>query len=179
MNIYKEKIFIAGSGGQGILFIGKALYLTAVGNGLEATFFPSYGAEVRGGSTKCMVIVSREKIPMPVFRVPDTAIILNAVSFRRYRDVLRDCPRIILYQKNGEKVRALKKGQNVYSFSSLHGAHFENVRSAAVYSHIADWFSKEDFLLALAHILRAKAPQLIEKNKDVFDEAYNGFQVKV
>ena len=44
-----EEIIIAGFGGQGVLLAGKLLSQTAMNSGMEVTYMPSYGAEVRGG----------------------------------------------------------------------------------------------------------------------------------
>ena len=45
-----ERVILAGFGGQGIMFIGKMLALVGMEEGLNVTYFPSYGAEVRGGT---------------------------------------------------------------------------------------------------------------------------------
>ena len=49
---------VAGFGGQGILFLGKLLAYSGMLEGREVTWFPSYGAEVRGGTANCTVIIS-------------------------------------------------------------------------------------------------------------------------
>jgi len=169
---YNEKIFVAGSGGQGVLFLGKALFLTAVGNGYQATFFPSYGAEVRGGITKCMVTVSTDKTATPIFQKPDSAIVLNDFSLKTYKNILSYCSQIILLQKEEKKVKPLTKRQKIYTFSTRSVSQFENVRSAALYCHFAKWFSKDDFLRALTHILKQKKPDLIIKNREAFEESF-------
>ena len=45
-----ERILIAGSGGQGIIISGKILAGAGVQEFEHVTFFPCYGAEVRGGA---------------------------------------------------------------------------------------------------------------------------------
>ena len=47
MNI---NIIMAGFGGQGVLTLGKLVCLAADSAGKNATFFPSYGGEQRGGT---------------------------------------------------------------------------------------------------------------------------------
>ena len=61
----KEKIFFAGAGGQGILLMGKLLAYAAMEEGKQVTFLPSYGAEMRGGTANCTVIVSDKPISSP------------------------------------------------------------------------------------------------------------------
>jgi 2-oxoglutarate ferredoxin oxidoreductase subunit gamma len=46
---------------------------------------PSYGAEVRGGTAYSMAIISDEPIASPVVASPDTAIVMNEPSFRKFR----------------------------------------------------------------------------------------------
>ena len=60
-----ERILIAGSGGQGILLIGKMLAQLAVEKVPYLTFFQSYGAEVRGGTSNCQIIFSSHEIASP------------------------------------------------------------------------------------------------------------------
>jgi len=79
-----ERILIAGSGGQGILFIGKLLANAAVDSTPFITFFPAYGAEVRGGTCNCQVILSSTEISSPIAESFDSIIIMNQQSADRF-----------------------------------------------------------------------------------------------
>ena len=57
-----NRLMIAGFGGQGVMMIGKLIGECAMEQGLYATFFPSYGAEQRGGTANCTVIQSDRKM---------------------------------------------------------------------------------------------------------------------
>ncbi|MHC4463305.1 MAG: 2-oxoacid:acceptor oxidoreductase family protein, partial [Planctomycetota bacterium] len=70
-NDFFEEVIIAGFGGQGILLAGKLLAQTAMKAGKEVTFMPAYGAEVRGGTSNCAVIVADEPIASPIVSKPD------------------------------------------------------------------------------------------------------------
>lgn len=84
-----ERVFIAGSGGQGVMTIGKLLAQAAMEEGRQVTYLPSYGAEVRGGTANCSVTISDEPIHMPNFEVADTLLILNQPSYDKFRARLR------------------------------------------------------------------------------------------
>ncbi len=84
-----EEVVIAGFGGQGIILAGKLLAQAAMQAGIEVTFMPSYGAEVRGGTANCMVVVSRRPIPCPVVGRPHTVIALNNASVNKFAPRLR------------------------------------------------------------------------------------------
>ncbi|MFC2149375.1 2-oxoacid:acceptor oxidoreductase family protein [Candidatus Auribacterota bacterium] len=85
----KEEIIISGFGGQGILLAGKVLADAAMREGKNVMYMPSYGAEVRGGTAFCYVIISDRDIPSPVVSNPDTAIILNEPSKLRFEGKIK------------------------------------------------------------------------------------------
>ena len=77
-------ILIAGFGGQGVLFAGKALAKMGMHNGLHVTWLPSYGPEMRGGAANCSVIISDDEIGSPLVPEPDILIALNIPSFDKF-----------------------------------------------------------------------------------------------
>ncbi|UCD51691.1 MAG: 2-oxoacid:acceptor oxidoreductase family protein [Phycisphaerales bacterium] len=79
-----EEIIIAGFGGQGIILTGKLLAQTAMNAGREVTYMPSYGAEVRGGTANCAVIVSDRPIACPVVSYPESLIVMNKASVHKF-----------------------------------------------------------------------------------------------
>jgi 2-oxoglutarate ferredoxin oxidoreductase subunit gamma len=83
-----ERVIIAGSGGQGIVLIGRLLATVAVQNVPHVTFFPAYGAEVRGGVSNCHVVLSSEEIASPLSERFDTLIIMNQESLAVYQGML-------------------------------------------------------------------------------------------
>ena len=78
------KILIAGFGGQGILFAGKALAYTGLVCGKEVSWLPSYGPEMRGGTANCSVTISDEPIGSPIVDKPDVLIAMNLPSLEKY-----------------------------------------------------------------------------------------------
>jgi len=85
----QKSIIISGSGGQGILFLGRVLTSASMLERKEVTWFPSYGAEMRGGTANCTVIISDEMIGSPVVMMPDILIVMNKASLDRFLPSLR------------------------------------------------------------------------------------------
>ncbi len=85
----REEIIIAGSGGQGIMFLGNLLCNVAVSQNKYTTFFPSYGAEIRGGTANCSVIISDDEIGSPVIAEPSVLIVMNEQSYNRFSPKLK------------------------------------------------------------------------------------------
>jgi len=70
------------------MMAGKILAEAALLEGMNVTWFPSYGAAVRGGPANCTVIVSDRPIGSPVVRKTETLIALNDVSLNRFENML-------------------------------------------------------------------------------------------
>jgi 2-oxoglutarate ferredoxin oxidoreductase subunit gamma len=84
-----EQVVIAGFGGQGIILVGKLLAQTAMKAGREVTYMPSYGAEVRGGTANCMLVIAKDPISSPVIDKPDTVIAMNKASVDKFAPKLK------------------------------------------------------------------------------------------
>lgn len=84
MNIKDMSIIISGFGGQGALFAGILLCHAAVVEGKHTTWFPAYGAEMRGGAVNCAVNISDDEIPSPVIDEADAVIALNDASQTKF-----------------------------------------------------------------------------------------------
>lgn len=78
------KILIAGFGGQGILFTGKAIAFTGLKADFEVSWLPSYGPEMRGGTANCSITLSDAPIGSPIVDKPDVLIAMNLPSLEKY-----------------------------------------------------------------------------------------------
>ena len=72
------------------MFLGKILVYAGMLEGREVTWFPSYGAEVRGGTANCTVVVSDEMIGSPVVMSPDILVAMNEASLNKFLPRLRE-----------------------------------------------------------------------------------------
>lgn len=84
-----EEVVIAGFGGQGVILAGKLLAQTGMRADIEVTYMPSYGAEVRGGTANCMVILSNKPIACPIVSKPNSLVICNKASLSKFAPRLR------------------------------------------------------------------------------------------
>ncbi len=106
----REEVIIAGYGGQGILFMGSVLANSAMVEGLEVTFFPSYGAEMRGGTANGGVVISNKKIGSPIVTRPSSLIIMNELSMKRFYPMLKKKGTVIV---NSSLVKEIPKSKEV------------------------------------------------------------------
>jgi 2-oxoglutarate ferredoxin oxidoreductase subunit gamma len=80
----RHDVFIAGYGGQGVLLAGNLLSYAAIHEGMNVSFFPSYGVEKRGGAAMCTVVFADGDTGSPVVGNPSVSVILNQLSFDKY-----------------------------------------------------------------------------------------------
>jgi 2-oxoglutarate ferredoxin oxidoreductase subunit gamma len=87
--VKEVRILVAGFGGQGVLLLGRLIAYGGMMEGKEVTCFPSYGAEMRGGTANSTVIVSDEMIGSPIVGQPDIFIAMNEASLKRFQTKVR------------------------------------------------------------------------------------------
>lgn len=80
----QTEVIMVGSGGQGILLMGSLLAQAAMKSGKHVTWFPSYGAEKRGGISHSTVVISEEEIASPIVASPQTIILMDNLGFDLY-----------------------------------------------------------------------------------------------
>jgi 2-oxoglutarate ferredoxin oxidoreductase subunit gamma len=84
-----QGVIMSGFGGQGIISAGILLAYAGMTDGKYVTFFPAYGAEMRGGTANCSVVISSEEVASPVVAYPDTLIIMNEPSLNKFEPSAR------------------------------------------------------------------------------------------
>lgn len=80
----KREVILSGFGGQGVMSIGKNLAEAGVAEGLEVSWVPSYGPEMRGGTANCTVILSDGPIGAPMTETPSEIIVMNRPSLAKF-----------------------------------------------------------------------------------------------
>ena len=95
-----EEIIIAGFGGQGVLSMGKILAYSGIMQDKEVSWMPSYGPEMRGGTSNVTVIISDERISSPCLNQFDTAIILNQQSLDKFQNSVKPGG-LLIYETKG------------------------------------------------------------------------------
>ncbi|HID87718.1 MAG TPA: 2-oxoacid:ferredoxin oxidoreductase subunit gamma [Anaerolineae bacterium] len=85
----REEVIIAGFGGQGVLFAGQLLAYSGLKAGKHVSWWPSYGAAMRGGTANCTVIISDEEIASPVVAHPSAAMVMNRPSMDKFEPLVK------------------------------------------------------------------------------------------
>lgn len=86
----ERNLCVAGFGGQGVMTLGKFLAeATCISTDKKVTFFPSYGAEQRGGTANCFVVISEDEIGPPLGDIMDDLIVMNGPSLNKFLGILK------------------------------------------------------------------------------------------
>lgn len=80
----EKNFIIAGFGGQGVLLAGEVLANTFMHAGKNVTWYPSYGAEMRGGTVNCEIVMSDDEVSEVNKADTDFVVALNQASFDRF-----------------------------------------------------------------------------------------------
>ncbi|MCM1989714.1 2-oxoacid:acceptor oxidoreductase family protein [Oceanirhabdus seepicola] len=83
-----QEIIFAGFGGQGILSMGKFLSYAGMDEGMNVSWCPSYGPEMRGGTANCSVIVTDDQIGSPLVNNPNSIVVMNRPSLDKFEDMV-------------------------------------------------------------------------------------------
>ena len=78
------RIKVAGFGGQGVLMLGEVLAEAGLEAGYEVSWLPSYGPEMRSGTSNCHVRLANHAIDSPLVSRPNVLLALNEPSLRKF-----------------------------------------------------------------------------------------------
>jgi len=78
------RIKVAGFGGQGVLMLGEVLAEAGLEAGYEVSWLPSYGPEMRSGTSNCQVRIGSRAIDSPLVSRPNILMALNEPSLRKF-----------------------------------------------------------------------------------------------
>jgi 2-oxoglutarate ferredoxin oxidoreductase subunit gamma len=153
------EVLMAGFGGQGMLLAGKILAHAAMDQGLEVSWLPSYGPEMRGGTANVIVCVSAESIGSPLISSPRGLLVMNLPSLEKFAPTVKagglivvnstliekdperpDCAVIKVDSSELAEQAGNKRGSNLVMLGVYVGA-TEVVPAEAIEKAIADEFT--------------------------------------
>lgn len=175
-----EKSFVfAGFGGQGVILAGKLLAQAGADYGLEVTWLPSYGPEMRGGTANCTVLLSDEPIGSPVVDNPTALVAMNLPSLDRFEKTVAKTGIIVvnssLITRPTERndVRALSVPANDIAVS-LGNSQAANMVALGAVIKATEVISLQLIKSTMAKILsRKNNAKIVAVNEQALDAGYN------
>lgn len=171
----ETNLCVAGFGGQGVMTLGKFLAsATCDSTDKNVTFFPSYGAEQRGGTANCFVVISDDMIGAPLGDVMDDLIVMNGPSLHKFLDTLKPGGTLFINSSivsddiAREDIKIVKAPVTEMALE-MGNAKVLNVIMLGVYIGYTQVVSPEVVWGTIEHKL-GKKPKLLPLNKEAFEK---------
>jgi len=169
-----ERVIMAGSGGQGLMMIGKLLAHVVMREGKHVTFLPSYGTEVRGGTANCHVVISTEEIFSPLVEVADSLLIMNQQSYDKFKGLLKPGGTLLINSSMVHPDSAADGAELVpipatECASELGNMRVANMVMAGAYNALKKLVQIPNLLAELQATLAGKKAGLFEVNKQALE----------
>lgn len=173
----KERIVIAGSGGQGVQTLGYLFAKTGMADKKRVTWLPSYGAEKRGGFSFCHVVISDEEIFSPYVEYPDTLILFDQRAMNTYKKFVLDHT-LVLVNSSLIMEDTVTKGKKVSIpatdiANNILFTQATNTVMAGAYFALKTIVHVEKALKVMQAVLIKKSKQIFEKNEKALYKGFN------
>jgi 2-oxoglutarate ferredoxin oxidoreductase subunit gamma len=166
-----HEILFAGFGGQGVLSMGMTLAYAGVIEGKEVSWMPSYGPEMRGGTTNCIVTVSNKTISSPIANRFDALIALNQPSLDKFQDKVKTNG-LILYETATIVVPPMRTDLTVVPVAGeeearrLGNARTRNMVMLGAFLSVCEVVHVSAVVKALAEVLPERYHNLLRLNEE-------------
>jgi 2-oxoisovalerate ferredoxin oxidoreductase beta subunit len=173
---------VAGFGGQGVLLLGEVLAEAGLDAGLEVSWLPSYGPEMRSGTSNCHVRLSNESIDSPLVTSPNILVAMNEPSLRKFDKAVRAGGWIIY---NGETFPADCEREDVHVLAlpftqiahELGSARACNMVMLGALLEIAEGLPQASIDAALRRLVKntkwfALDERALERGRELFKESH-------
>ncbi|MCX5873929.1 MAG: 2-oxoacid:acceptor oxidoreductase family protein [Deltaproteobacteria bacterium] len=164
------KIVFSGFGGQGVLMMGYVLAVAGMKEDKHVTFLPAYGAEVRGGTANCTVVVSDEEIASPIASSPEFVVAMNYPSMIKYQNMVKSSGTMFLNSDliteapAREDIKLVRVPVNTLAHDMGADRSLNMVMLGAV-REVTDIVSGKSILTAIETVLAGKKQKLIDMNQ--------------
>ena len=173
----EKNFIIAGFGGQGVLLAGTILANSFMLAGKNVTWYPCYGAEMRGGTVNCEIVVSDEEVSSVHKQNTDYALVLNQQSFDKFVERVKPGGTIVA---NSSLVAETKPRADIkYVFvpmgdlaNELGTRKVTNMDALGVLSSVVDVVDKEYLAQGFKKVMGEKKKDLLPLNKKALEAGY-------
>ncbi len=173
----EKSIIIAGFGGQGILLAGEVLATAFMLDEKNVTWFPSYGAEMRGGTVNCEVVVSDEEVSSVSKKEADFIVVLNQPSFDKFLPKIKKGGWIIANTSLIKEERPRKEINYAFApitniANKLGEVKISNIISLGILAKVSNLTSIQSLHDALDSVLPEHRKNLLPLNLKALEEGF-------
>jgi len=174
----QEKNFvIAGFGGQGVLLAGEVLANAFMLEDKNVTWYPCYGAEMRGGTVNCEIVMSNDEVSSVNKAEADFIIVLNQASFDKFESKVRKDGYLIVNTTLAEKAKNRHDIHYIFApitkmAEDLGNGKMANMLALGLLSKASGLLSVDILEKALDNVLPTHRKNLLPMNKSAMEMGY-------
>src|SRR5574344_1186046 len=167
----EKSILIAGFGGQGVLLAGEVLANAFMLDGKNVTWYPSYGAEMRGGVVNCQIMVNDKPVTSVNKQALDYLIALNQLSFDKFLRRVKKGGFVIVNSTLVKEIRPREDVEYVFApitkiADDLKNVKVANILSLGIFAGSTNLTTPKISLKGLDNMLPESKKKLLKINEE-------------
>ena len=165
----EKNFIIAGFGGQGVLLAGEVLATAFMLAKKNVTWYPSYGAEMRGGTVNCEVVTSDEEVSAVNKHDTDFIVALNQASFDKFLSKIKKGGYMIANSTPAKEIKTRTDINYIFApitklAEELGNVKMANILALGILAKASKIISLEQLTEALDTVLPAHRKHLLPLN---------------
>ena len=165
----EKNFIIAGFGGQGLLLAGEVLANAFMLAGKHVTWYPCYGAEMRGGTVNCEIVASDEEVSAVNKKEADFVVALNQASFNKFISKIKKGGWIIVNSTIAKEIRTRTDINYLFApitklADNLGNIKMTNVLALGILAKVSKLVSVETLSHALDNVIPVHRKNLLPLN---------------
>lgn len=173
----EKNFIIAGFGGQGVLLAGEVLASAFMTAGKNVTWYPSYGAEMRGGTVNCEIVASEEEVSAVNKKEADFVIALNQASFDKFISKIKKGGVVIANSTLAKEIKLRTDINYIFApitklAENIGNIRMTNILALGILAKASKMISMENLYEALDSVLPTHRKNLLPLNLQALKVGY-------
>lgn len=179
----ESNLVISGFGGQGVLLASQILAKSFMLEGLNVTWLPAYGAEMRGGTVNCTISMADEEVASAYIETPENVVALNLPSFEKFESMIKAGGTMLI---NSSLANVLPRRKDIlYKFiplteiaNKIGDIKVTNMAAIGAVMALFPQIKLDNVKKVIKDTFKTKKAELIDKNLKALQEGYEYIMAK-
>ena len=173
----EKNFIIAGFGGQGVLLAGEVLAAAFMLAKKNVTWYPSYGAEMRGGTVNCEIVASDDEVSAVNKKEADFIVALNQASFDKFITKIKKGGYLIANSTLAKEIKSRTDINYVFApitklAENLGNIKMANILALGILAKVSKMVTLENLQEALDYVLPPHRKNLLPMNFEALKIGY-------
>jgi len=174
----EKNVIIAGFGGQGVLLAGEVLANAFMIAGSNVTWYPCYGAEMRGGTVNCEIVMNTEdEVSTVNKKEADFVIALNQASLEKFVSKIKKGGWMIANSTLAKEIKTRTDINYVFApitklAENAGNIKMANIVSLGILAQVSKLVSTDGITEAMAKVVPPSKKHLLAPNMEALKIGY-------